>query len=240
MTETQLRPSREQRGPSEISPNGIILILFALKPVCSHYLLRLYLSRLCFTNFVPTIKVEAPTPWHCGVLFQMTVLPFALAALTYGVAYGYDINYGTDLPEISPPGLPRRAATAHQRRGQSRQDTDNDFLRQPNAASATYRLAPQRARYQMVIKPAGKRPIVSNPTPADEVWQEVDKPVDEDAHTFRGGVLAGVMKVVDDDDVVDDQAVELDEDVDQNLRTIDLPEGLCVYLIFLECCVLTS
>jgi hypothetical protein len=97
------------------------------------------------------------------------MLPFALAALTYGIAYGYDTNYDTDLPEISPRGLPRRAATAHQRRGQSRQATDNDFLRQPNAASATYRLAPQRTRYQMVIKPAGMRPIVSNPTPADDV-----------------------------------------------------------------------
>jgi hypothetical protein len=34
---------------------GVILILFALRPVCSLYLFRLCLGRLCFTTFVSTI-----------------------------------------------------------------------------------------------------------------------------------------------------------------------------------------
>lgn len=110
---------------------------------------------------------------------------------------------------------------------------DSDFILDPAAPPATYRLAPRRTRYRTVAEPPGRRPRVTNPVPADEVWQEVEKPVDEDTHTLRGGIMASVMKVDDEEQQPARKRREDDEEKEgetQEIKTIHLPENLCEWL----------
>ena len=161
------------------------------------------------------------------VLRPPKMLPFVLAALAYGI--GHRHLDSDEIPALNDyHSCSRRKDIPHHA---PRLTMDGSFVIDPNPRPPTYRLASRKTRYRTVTARAGTAPRVTNPVAADEMWQKVEMPVDEDTHTVRRGLLASVMKVDDDDDDDDDYEVPpqpRERKEKENLKTIHMPKGLCM------------